>query len=129
MYGASLDAPFPLPSVELGVRARDIVVGHNSLLRCELTATTPSGPHYRRAEWPVSTSIGGVAGTWVARVNEVAPWAPSAGSDGFEVVDVAGGWHVKAHAGRTPSRIAKVLLLVFVTRVSGYFWETRAEVG
>ena len=39
-------------------RAGPIVVGHNSLLLCELTATAASGPHYRRAEWPVSTSIG-----------------------------------------------------------------------
>jgi hypothetical protein len=46
------------PSVEPGGRARDIVVGHNRLLPCELTATAASGPHYRRAEWPVSTSSG-----------------------------------------------------------------------
>jgi len=47
-----------LPGVEPGVRARHIVVGHNSLHLCELTATAASGPHCRRAEWPVSTSIG-----------------------------------------------------------------------
>ena len=69
-----------------------------------------------------------VAGIWVARVNEVAPWAPSAGSDGFEVVDIAAGWPVKAHAGRRPFRITKVFLPVFLTRVSGCFGETRAEV-
>ena len=38
------------PTVDLGVRAQDIVVDHNSLLPCELTVTAAYGPHYRRAE-------------------------------------------------------------------------------
>ena len=46
------------PGVEPGVRARDRVVGHNSLLLCELTAAAAAGRHYGRAEWPVSTGIG-----------------------------------------------------------------------
>ncbi len=46
------------PGVESGVRARDIVVGHNSLLVCELTSTAASSPNYCRAEWAVSTSSG-----------------------------------------------------------------------
>ncbi len=38
--------------------ARDIVVGHNSLLLCGCTATAASGLHYGRPEWVVSTSAG-----------------------------------------------------------------------
>jgi hypothetical protein len=46
-----------LPDVELDVRTRDTVVGHNSLLPSELSAIAASGPHCRRAERPVSTSL------------------------------------------------------------------------
>lgn len=59
--GRGLHCPRVLPDspgVEPVVRARDMVVAHNSLLQCELTATAAAGPHYRRAEWPVSTSVG-----------------------------------------------------------------------
>jgi hypothetical protein len=37
-------------------RAGPIVVAHNSLLLCELTAAAASSPHYRRVEWPGSRS-------------------------------------------------------------------------
>ena len=46
-----------LPGVKPGVQARDVVIGHNRLLLCELTGTAASGPHCRRAERPVSTGI------------------------------------------------------------------------
>ncbi len=50
--------PHRRPLAVVHVRARDIVVGLNSLLLCELSAILPSDPHDNASDKPLSTSIG-----------------------------------------------------------------------